>query len=500
MIANANEILDASTIESSRIEYKADWNPEKIMHTICAFANDIENIGGGYIIIGVEEENGMPKRPVKGIDKDSIDSINKDLMGICNLFEPRYIPSTTHEVVDGKDIILIEVIVGESRPYKCPDSYSRDKSKRSGKSYFIRKLSSTIAANADDERVLYNVSSNIPFDCRTNYDADISDIRPSLIYEYLSKIGSEKSEISLSEPIETLCKDLKILGSPPDDRHPINAGLLFFNEKPARFIEYAYVDVVEMPDPTGEGMRESRFDGPLDILLEKVTDHIKNKAVQVMINKHPDSPRATRTCSYPLAAIEEILANAVYHRDYTIREPITVTIHPDRITVLSFPGPDRSISDEDIASFNMATTRYRNARIGDLLKHRGLAEKRGTGIATVLRALESNGSPMPIFETDAERTFFRVTIMEHPRFIDRMESVARVSTVRRTHEELRTAVMEKLRDRGQMSMKDLAESLGYSRSAQNIYSTVRELVSEGRIEYTLPDKMSSRNQMIRIRL
>ena len=26
MIANANEILDASTIESSRIEYKADWN------------------------------------------------------------------------------------------------------------------------------------------------------------------------------------------------------------------------------------------------------------------------------------------------------------------------------------------------------------------------------------------------------------------------------------------------------------------------------------------
>ncbi len=51
MIANVNEILNASTIESSRIEYKADWNPEKIMHTICAFANDIENIGGGYIII-----------------------------------------------------------------------------------------------------------------------------------------------------------------------------------------------------------------------------------------------------------------------------------------------------------------------------------------------------------------------------------------------------------------------------------------------------------------
>lgn len=53
----------------------------------------------------------------------------------------------------------------------------------------IRKILSAIAVDADDEHMLHNVSSNIPFDCRTNYDADISDIRPSLIYEYLSKIG-----------------------------------------------------------------------------------------------------------------------------------------------------------------------------------------------------------------------------------------------------------------------------------------------------------------------
>ena len=500
MIANAKEILDAATIENSRIEYKADWNPEKIMHTICAFANDMENIGGGYIIIGVEEENGIPVRPIKGIDKNSVDSINKELMGICNLFEPRYVPSTTHTTVDGKDIILIEAIVGESRPYKCPNSYSRDKNKHSGKSYYIRKLASTIVANHDDERALFNVSSNVPFDCRVNPDAHLSDIRPSLVYEYLSKIGSEKSEISLSKPIDTLCKDLKISGSPPNDDHPINAGLLFFNEKPTRFIEYAYVDVVEMPDPTGEGMRESRFDGPLDIQLEKVMECIKDRAVQVMINKDPESPRSSRICSYPPAAMEEIITNAIYHRDYTVREPVTVTILPDRITVLSFPGPDRSISDKDIASFNMATTRYRNARIGDLLKHRGLAEKRGTGIATVLRALERNGSPKPIFETDPERTFFRVTVMKNPRFLEGSGTIPKKPALRRTREELRTAVLEKLRDKGQMSMKDLAESLGYSRSAQNVYSTVRELVSEGRIEYTVPDKMSSKNQMIRIRI
>lgn len=448
----------------------------------------------------MEEENGTPVRPIKGIDKNSIDSINKELMGICNLFEPRYIPSTSHTTIDGKDILLIEAIVGESRPYKCPNSYSRDKSKHSGKSYYIRRLSSTIVANPEDEYSLFNVSSNIPYDCRVNLDAQLSDIRPSFVYEYLSKIGSEKSEASLSKPIGTLCKDLKISGSPPNDDHPINAGLLFFNEKPTRFIEFAYVDVVEMPDPTGEGMRESRFDGPLDIQLEKVMECIKDRAVQVMINKDPESPVASRTCSYPPAAIEEILTNAIYHRDYTVREPVTVTILPDRITVLSFPGPDRSISDDDIASFNMAATRYRNARIGDLLKHRGLAEKRGTGIATVLRALERNGSPQPIFETDPERTFFRVTVMKNPKFLEESTAVPTRPALRRTREELRTAIMEKLRDRGQMSMKDLAESLGYSRTAQNVYTAIRELISEGKVEYTVPYKMSSKNQMVRIRI
>jgi hypothetical protein len=34
-------------IESTRIEYKADWNPEPIVHSITAFANDFDNLGGG---------------------------------------------------------------------------------------------------------------------------------------------------------------------------------------------------------------------------------------------------------------------------------------------------------------------------------------------------------------------------------------------------------------------------------------------------------------------
>lgn len=47
-------------VEGERLEFKRGWNPEPILHTIVAFANDIDNLGGGYILIGVEESEGMP--------------------------------------------------------------------------------------------------------------------------------------------------------------------------------------------------------------------------------------------------------------------------------------------------------------------------------------------------------------------------------------------------------------------------------------------------------
>lgn len=52
---NINDLLTAKTIESERIEFKEGWNPDSVYRSICAFANDFENIGGGYILIGVKE-------------------------------------------------------------------------------------------------------------------------------------------------------------------------------------------------------------------------------------------------------------------------------------------------------------------------------------------------------------------------------------------------------------------------------------------------------------
>ena len=81
---NIEDLLRKQKIESNRIEFKKGWNPDKIYHSICAFANDFDNIGGGYILVGVEEENGIAKRPLTGINIEELDKIQRDMIGFNN--------------------------------------------------------------------------------------------------------------------------------------------------------------------------------------------------------------------------------------------------------------------------------------------------------------------------------------------------------------------------------------------------------------------------------
>ncbi len=46
---NLDSLLHHRTIESERVEYKAGWNPEAVLHSICAFTNDVHYQEGGYV-------------------------------------------------------------------------------------------------------------------------------------------------------------------------------------------------------------------------------------------------------------------------------------------------------------------------------------------------------------------------------------------------------------------------------------------------------------------
>ena len=114
---NIEDLLNKQRIESNRIEFKKGWNPTKIYQTICAFANDFDNIGGGYILVGVEEDNGIAKRPVFGVSEKELDRIQREMIGYDNKIHPYYCSRTSLEEIDGKCVLVIWVPSGLDRPY-----------------------------------------------------------------------------------------------------------------------------------------------------------------------------------------------------------------------------------------------------------------------------------------------------------------------------------------------------------------------------------------------
>lgn len=103
LLINLENLLRQRQVEGERIEYKAGWNPDAILRTLCAFANDFENLGGGYVVIGQDcDASGMPVFPPVGVPDDQLDKIQQELLGFCNLIQPPYFPSATSNVLKGE--------------------------------------------------------------------------------------------------------------------------------------------------------------------------------------------------------------------------------------------------------------------------------------------------------------------------------------------------------------------------------------------------------------
>jgi len=399
--------------------------------------------------------------------------------------------------LDGKEIIVLWVPGGSDRPYKCPVAFPTEKAKKAEKAYYIRKMSNSIRANALEEKELILLANNQPYDDRANLMARVEDMKSSLISEFLHTVGSDLHSASLRRPVEEIATSMRLIGGPSEMRRPLNVGLMFFNEQPENFFPYARIEVVDKPDPTGIGMTEKVFAGPLDRQLRDALSYIKNYIIKEKVTKISGQAEAVRIYNYPYDAVEETLSNAIYHKSYQIGEPITVTVTPDRMEITSLPGPDRTISDEDIQNRRMISRRYRNRRIGDFLKELKLVEGRNTGIPTILRAMDANGSQPPVFETDAERTYFTVILPVHADFLHSVKGdEPKAKPKRRTLTEIKTLIMETLATYGNIPATELAAAMGYAKVSGTVSKAIKELIAEGKVAYSEPDRIHSKNQKI----
>ena len=415
---NIEDLLRKSKVESNRIEFKKGWNPDKIYHTICAFATDLENTGGGYILVGVEEENGIAKRPVKGLPPESIDGILKDMVGYdakissSNLASVSYNSKVSVEEVDGKTILVIWVPTGPNRPYCVAESVV---AKKSVQKYYIRSKASTIEARGETLAQVRDLANKVPFDERGNESITIKDISGVLVYEHLKAVKSKLADNFVGRPLMDILDEMDLLTGPVENRLIKNCAAMMFCEHPEKFFPVTQVDIVLFPagsiDNPDVLVEVPKIVGPVPKMINEALSYLRTNVIRQRISKPTDNEKSDKVYNYPYQALEEAVVNALYHRNYEEREPVEITIEPTHIEILSHSGPDRSISDREIKEAKRLKTRkYRNRRLGDFLKELNLTEGRATGIPTIQKALRENGSAVASIDTDEDRTYFLITI------------------------------------------------------------------------------------------
>ncbi|MBU2545361.1 putative DNA binding domain-containing protein [Patescibacteria group bacterium] len=412
---NIQKLIARETVESERIEFKKGWNPQEIIHSICAFANDINNWGGGYIILGIEEKNGVPQLPPVGLETNQIDSYQRKLIEVCHIITPSCTPIVSPEIHQEKQILVIYVPGGDNRPYRAPRTFGDG---RSEKVFWVKKGSASVIADEQDRQKLLELANKVPFDDRICHQASIDELSLPLMQSFLKEVGSKLYQQSSKMSFGELCRKMNIAKGATENLRPLNVGLLLFTEKPDKYFRGCITELIVYKDEVGDEFEESKFIGPVHDQLRNSLNYIKSNIIKEKIVKVEGVAESIRNYNYPYSAVEEALANAIYHRSYEHQSSIEINIRSDKIEILSFPGPLPPVNNKMLKQDKVIARDYRNRRIGDFLKELHLTEGRGTGFPKIRKSMKKNGSPDPTFKTDANSTYFLTVLPCNYSFVD----------------------------------------------------------------------------------
>ncbi len=119
----------------------------------------------------------------------------------------------------------------------------------------------------------------------------------------------------------------------------------------------------------------------------------------------------SRRPDYPIAALQQVIRNAVMHRNYEgTNAPVRITWFSDRIEVTSPGGPYGHVTPENFGQPGLAD--YRNRHLAEVMYNLGYVQRFGVGLQISRREMDRNGNPPPEF--DAQTTYVQVTLRRRP--------------------------------------------------------------------------------------
>ena len=431
--------------------------PKSWLKSVSAFANGV----GGVLIFGIADDDSVV----------GIDDVKKAMEVISEQIKVKMDPTPEvllkAHLVDGKEIVTLEVYRGEETPYYYvgEGNYTA----------YVRIGNESVMATATDLKRLVLRGKNRTYDSLvTDYSFD------DYSFSKLKAAYYKKTKKSME------MKDFESFGIVDKNGMLTNAGALLADESPIYCSRLFCTRWNGIDKASGviDALDDEEYTGSLILLLEEGMNFARRNSKKMW---KKESDRRVEYPEYPERSIFEGLVNGLVHRDYLdMGSEVHIDIFDDRLEIYSPGGmyDGTLIQDRDIDN---VPSKRRNPVVADIFSRLDYMERRGSGFKKIMQAYEVEPNytedKKPVFYSNA--TEFRV-ILKNLNFTDEVlneknevldEVLNEVLDSGRTEMEIK--VIKAILFSPRIKQKELAEQVGTSVST--IQRTIKKLVKEGKI-------------------
>lgn len=346
--------------EDSRHQFKQNiTRAESLVQELAAFSNS----KGGLLLIGVTDEGG-----IQGLTIEDMGRINQLVSNAAKDVKPPVSVTTENIALPSGMVMIVDVPEGISKPYMDGNLHvwvknSANKSKVSAREELQRMFQEAALIHADE----------IPVG-----GSSVSDIDHEFFDAFFEREYGERVE-DQDVPRVQLLENMNLAKS-----GQLNiCGTLLFASRPQIRLPVFIVKAVAFPgvDIEDEQYIDSQdINGKLSDVFQKVLGFVLANIRHVQNEKGINSVGEPEI---PRIVLEELIANALIHRDYFVSGSIKVLVFADRIEIVS---PGHLPNNLTIENIKMGNSNVRNPILASfapkILPYRGL----GSGIKRAIKA------------------------------------------------------------------------------------------------------------------
>ncbi|WP_454780317.1 ATP-binding protein [Legionella sp. WA2022007384] len=453
------------------LEFKRDLSsPKSLLKSIVAFANT----AGGHLIIG-----GNDDRQITGVEHP-LDEEERLCNLIADSISPRLIPSIELVTLNNKTLLVIEVFVSNTGPHWI-------NSEGSTQGIYVRLGSTNRQADQELITELHRRSEGVNFDEMPMPELSVDDVDITKAQELFSDIKSLNEKNLLT---------LKLITSHQGKLVPTKGAILLFGKERNTYFPDAWVQCGRFI-----GKDKSRIFDHVDIY-----DYLPNavESIMMFLKKHAlrgadfSAVQRKDIWSIPLLMLREAVINALVHTDYSQRgAPIRISFFDDRIEI-EHPGillPGLTIED-----MRQGISKIRNHVIARVFRELNLIEQWGSGVSRIYsEAIEQKLQEPEIIEIGMRIRFIIYLAQAIPidTIFDKRDEQLESRLESRLESKLAARVILILQNE-EIGKLQIARALGHETVSGELNKQIKQLITLGMIEMTIPDIPNSRLQKYRL--